>query len=321
MHRRHPASLLILVFTMLACTISLVETPPASGTYVLTQAVIPTATASPGPIQTTPPTELPAAVPTTTMPSGSSGITPGSPSGPYGVILVAANDVLNLRAGPGVQFGVISSFQPTYNNVMRTGSSSTVGGDLWVEVGNPLGANGWVNAYYLTEYVPSSTFCADPQVTALVDQLANIIINSNGNALAALVSPLHGLNVRQWRHGTVANYDATEARFVFESTYELSWGPAPGSGQDTIGTFSEVPLPNLREVLSAPYERHCNDSLDLATFSLEPWPVEYTNINYYTLYKPGSPGVDLDWRAWLAGIEYVQGQPYLFALIHFQWEP
>jgi hypothetical protein len=49
----------------------------------------------------------------------------------------------------------------------------------------------------------------------------------------------------------------------------------------------------------------------LATFSLEPWPHEFTNINYYTL-QPGSPGVELDWRTWLVGLEHSQGTPYLF---------
>ncbi|MBE3037249.1 MAG: hypothetical protein IMZ62_00315, partial [Chloroflexi bacterium] len=48
---------------------------------------------------------------------------------------------------------------------------------------------------------------------------------------------------------------------------------------------------------------------------------EYANVNFYTVYKPGTPGVDLDFRYWLVGVEFVQGQPYVFALIHFAWEP
>jgi hypothetical protein len=237
------------------------------------------------------------------------------------VILVEPNDILNLRAGPGTGFGVISTFKPDFNGIMRTGPSSQIDSDLWVEVRNPIGVIGWVNSKFLTEYVSTLAFCNDAQVPALLVDLNTALNTSNGDALADLVSPVHGLDLRFWRWGTVANYDQMEASFAFESDFEVNWGPAPGSGQDTRGTFSEIPLPKLQEVFAAGYESHCNDTLDLATFSNQPWPFEYANINFYNIYKPGSPGVELDWRAWLAGIEYVGGRPYLFALIHFQWEP
>jgi hypothetical protein len=138
---------------------------------------------------------------------------------------------------------------------------------------------------------------------------------------SSLVSPLHGLDLRFYRYGTLANYSREEAQWVFQSDYSVNWGPEPGSGFDKVGSFREVPLPRLLEVLNAAYTLHCNDTLDLATFSLTPWPPEYATVNFYAIYKPGSPGVELDWRAWLAGVEYVNGQPTLFALIHFQWEP
>ena len=110
--------------------------------------------------------------------------------------------------------------------------------------------------------------------------------------------------------------------WVFLSDYVVSWGPAPGSGEETSGTFSAQPLPKLQEVFGANYSLHCNDTLDLATFSLVPWPPEYSNINFYTIYKPGTDQYGgLDWRAWTVGIEYVQGKPTLFSLIHYQWEP
>jgi hypothetical protein len=133
---------------------------------------------------------------------------------------------------------------------------------------------------------------------------------------------VHGLDLRLWRYGTVVNYSLEEASWTFDSDYVVTWGPAPGSGEETRGTFRTQPLPKLQEVFGSNYSLHCNDPLDLATFTLVPWPPEYTNINFYTVYKPGTDQYGgLDWRAWVAGIEYVQGQPTLFALIHFQWEP
>jgi hypothetical protein len=29
----------------------------------------------------------------------------------------------------------------------------------------------------------------------------------------------------------------------------------------------------------------------------------------------------MDWHTWVAGIEYVNGKPYLYALMQFFWEP
>lgn len=241
---------------------------------------------------------------------------------PYAVILVNAGDVLNIRSAAGAGNAVVGSLPPTAVGVNRTGPASSAGGDRWVEIQNPAGGTGWVNANFLTERVASSVFCSDTRVSDLLNNLRTAFLNSNGDLLSSLVSPVHGLDFRLWRWGTVANYSPEEASWVFDSEYVVSWGPAPGSGADTLGTFSEQPLSKLQEVFGANYSLHCNDPLDLATFSVEPWPAEYANVNFYTVYKPGSEQYGgMDWRAWIAGIEYVQGKPTLFALINFQWEP
>jgi len=241
---------------------------------------------------------------------------------PYAVILVIPGDVLNIRSGAGVENAIAGTLQPTASGVNRTGPVSSAGGDRWIEIQNPSGGNGWVNANFLTEQMSSSTFCSDSRVTTLLNSLKTALLNSNGELLSSLVSPTHGLDLRLWRYGTVANYSPEEAMWVFLSDYVVSWGPAPGSGEETSGTFSAQPLPKLQEVFGANYSLHCNDTLDLATFSLVPWPPEYSNINFYTIYKPGTEQYGgMDWRAWTVGIEYVQGKPTLFSLIHYQWEP
>lgn len=241
---------------------------------------------------------------------------------PYAVVLVVPEDVLNIRSGAGVENAIAGTLQPTASGVNRTGPVSSADGDRWMEIQNPSGGNGWVNANFLTEYVTSSTFCADSRVTGLLNSLETALLNSNGELLSSLVSPAHGLDLRLWRYGTVANYSPEEAMWVFLSDYVVSWGPAPGSGEETSGTFSAQPLPKLQEVFGSNYSLYCNDTLDLATFSLVPWPPEYSNINFYTIYKPGTDQYGgLDWRAWTVGVEYVQGKPTVFALIHYQWEP
>ncbi len=124
-----------------------------------------------------------------------------------------------------------------------------------------------------------------------------------------------------WRYGLPHTFKAEDARWIFESSYSHNWGAAPGSGLDTIGSFQARVLPSLQEVFTAGYTLTCNSLGSAPQYGSQPWPVEYTGINYYTVFKPGTPGVDLDFRYWLVGVEYYQGQPYVFAMIHFAWEP
>jgi hypothetical protein len=190
-----------------------------------------------------------------------------------------------------------------------------------VQVQNPSGGSGWVNAAFLTEYVAPVAFCADTRVNTLLTNFGNALATSNGETLAALVSPAHGMAVRLWRYGNVVIFHTNDAPWVFGSTYVHHWGEAPGSGLDTNGAFHVVVLPKLLDVFNASYSLTCNSLGTAAQYGSEPWPNLYANINYYTVYKPGTPGVDLDFRYWLVGVEYMQGRPYVFGLIHFQWEP
>ena len=120
-----------------------------------------------------------------------------------------------------------------------------------MEIQNPSGGNGWVNANFLTEYVTSATFCSDSRVTGLLSSLETALLNSNGELLSSIFSPAHGLDLRLWRYGTVANYSPEEAIWVFQSEYVVSWGPAPGSGEETSGTFSAQPLPKAARIMPA----------------------------------------------------------------------
>ncbi|MGD8404827.1 MAG: SH3 domain-containing protein [Anaerolineales bacterium] len=310
---------LLLILALGACTQSVAEeTPqPPSATQTPTLFI-----GSPLPTLETPmagETAVPVPLPSFThlgqpTPSGASNL--------YAVINVFPDDTLNIRSGPGVGNEVVGTLQYDQSGLTRTGKSSSVGEDTWVEIQNPSGGTGWVNADFLTEYVAPASFCADARVNTLIDNLESAVLAPNDDILASLIHSLHGLDVRLWRYGTVANYTQEEASWVLESEYEVNWGPAPGSGQETLGSFSDAVLPKLQEVFSAVYNLHCNDTLDLATFSVEPWPPEYTNINFYTVYKPGTEEYGgLDWQAWIVGIEYVGGKPFLFSLIHYQWEP
>jgi uncharacterized protein YgiM (DUF1202 family) len=294
----------------------------ATPTLFLGSPIPPLNTPAPGGATMTPVPVSPAPFASFTPLSQPTQPTPGGSSATYAVILVLEDDVLNIRSGPGAENAVAGTLQPDASGLVRTGKTTLVGEDLWVEIQNPDGGSGWVNSDFLTEQVASSAFCSDARVTTLIQNLASAVKSTNDDTLAALIHDRHGLDARLWRYGTVANYTPEEASWVFESEYEVNWGPAPGSGEETLGTFGTALLPKLQEVFNANYTTHCNDPLDLATFSVEPWPPEYANINFYTVFKPGSDQYGgMDWRAWTVGVEYVEGKPYLFSLVHYQWEP
>ena len=168
--------------------------------------------------------------------------------------------------------------------------------------------------------VPSTgNICSDPQVTALIDSLKRAVLNADGPLLESLVSPASGLDVRWVRYGTVVNYQPNQARFLFETTYEVDWGDHPASGESKVGSFHDVIVPDLEKVLSQSYTLHCNElKHGGASYDIN-WPY---SKDFYSIYFPGTAANgNMDWHTWVAGIEYVNGKPYLYALTQFFWEP
>lgn len=168
--------------------------------------------------------------------------------------------------------------------------------------------------------VPSASFCADGQVTTLIGNFKAALQASNGELLASLVSPVHGMEARYLRDGRVVNYDAAHAKFLFASTFQVDWGNEPGSGLPKIGSFHEVILPALLAVFNREYTLYCNEVKVGGTTYQAAWP--YPGINHYSVYFPGtSVNGQLDWHTWLLGFEYVNAKPYLYAILQFMWEP
>lgn len=165
----------------------------------------------------------------------------------------------------------------------------------------------------------TSNICTDPQVVALIDSLKTAVLNSDGPLLASLVSPTNGMDVRWVRYGMVVNYDASQAKFLFDTTFEVDWGVQPGSGEPKVGAFHDVIVPDLQRLFNQTYTLHCNElKHGGATYELS-WPYDK---DFYSIYFPGTAANgNLDWHTWVAGIEYVNGKPYLYALTQFFWEP
>jgi hypothetical protein len=167
---------------------------------------------------------------------------------------------------------------------------------------------------------PPPNFCADGQPPGLINSFKSAIQTSNGVLLASLVSPAHGMDARYYRDGRVVNYDQTHAKFLFDSTFQVDWGLAPGSGQPTKGSFHQVILPSLLDIFGKNYTLTCNQLQVGGTTYNAAWP--YAGVNFYSVYFSGTQGNgSLDWHTWVIGMEYVNGKPYLYAIMQFFWEP
>jgi uncharacterized protein YraI len=120
-----------------------------------------TTTALSGPTTTTSstlaPTTTTTRASTTTLPGPTTTTTtlPGDPLdfGPssgdvLGVVAVAFDDVLNLRAGPGTDFEVLKKLPARSDRVIANGRARALTNSIWYEV-TALGVTGWSSSTYL----------------------------------------------------------------------------------------------------------------------------------------------------------------------------
>jgi hypothetical protein len=192
---------------------------------------------------------------------------------------------------------------------------------LFIGTPSPLtpGASPPVPGGSVTTHPNPATICNDPQVTALIDSFKSAVLTSDGPLLSSLVSPSRGMDVAYFRDGTVITYRQEHAKFLFETTFEVDWGNEPGSGQLKSGSFHDVIVPELVSIFNQPYTLHCNElKHGGATYELT-WPYQ---SEFYSIHFPGTQANgNLDWHTWVMGIEYINGKPYVYALIQFFWEP
>jgi hypothetical protein len=248
-------------------------------------------------------------------------VTPPAPIGPYAVTHMWGGNGLTIYSGAGGGLPILGSFPEDTVNIMRTGPMQQVGSNQWVEVLLPDSSGaGWVNAYYLTEYVTHDAFCADTRLKPLIDQLKQAMNTSDGAQFSSLVSPLHGVDVKLWAYGPAVNFTQAKAAGVFSSADVYNWGSGPSAILD-IGTFKDVIRPKLLDVLNAGnLEIYCDDLTKVYPLS-HPWPLDYHGVHYYNLYRPAASSQPFDFRTWLIGIEYVNNQPYLYGMVTVIWEP
>jgi hypothetical protein len=242
----------------------------------------------------------------------------------YSVVFLADGEILNVRSGPGVTFEIIDSLEANSRKLRRTGKIELVDGILWMEIQLDTG-EGWVSGAYLTEEKTAADVCGDPQVGVLLDGLTQAVRDQDGELLSKLVSPIHGLAIHHnlW-NPPVTFSNLQDVQLLFLGNDEYDWGFQDGCGEPIFGSFKEIIAPRLEDVLLENHTRHCN-TLERGvatgpTTGYVYWPYDYSAFNYIALFRTAPPDQELDWRTWVAGIEYVDGKPYIVVLIQFHWE-
>ncbi|MBN1303031.1 MAG: hypothetical protein JXA13_01245 [Anaerolineales bacterium] len=233
----------------------------------------------------------------------------------YALVNVPDKGVLSIRGGPGTDYIRVGGLEPNQIGIKLTGRIAGEKPRNWYEIQRSETATGWITSYYVIEYVESEAFCKDERVEELIESLEKSITDEDGRLLRKLVSPMHGVTIRLWRDGVPINI-LWYAPGLYLSDYPIQWGYDPGSYHGNYGAFSEEVYPELKDVFSSKYDLYCNDASKIDNTD-DAWLPQYENINYYTVYRPETTTGAGDWRAWMVGVDYVDGKPSLFALIHF----
>jgi hypothetical protein len=231
---------------------------------------------------------------------------------------VPEDERLIIRNPAGAAGSVVGSLEFDASGIRLTGNTTSLGSSVWVEVEFGSTQMGWVNSINLTEQAPHEVFCADIRTVELISAAADAFQREDGTLLAKLVNPRRGLLIQhEWWNDEV-EFPPGEIEGIFTARHEYSWGKQRGGRFEVTGTFGEVILPLVDDVLTHSPRVSCGE-LQIGVSSIEPrWPAEYSNLNYYLFFKPAPQGGNrYSWRAWAFGVEYIQDIPYITTLVHY----
>jgi len=236
-------------------------------------------------------------------------------------VWVPATENLVLRQPAGLSGAVVRELPYNARNLETTGQHTWLGSSEWSEIRLEQGVLGWAPAWNLTEDVPPSAFCEDARIDTIRRQLITALSTQDGDAFSALINPERGLVIRyQWYMDELV-LPADQMTTEFDNGQQRVWGALADSGIELQGAFSEIVLPKLLDVLQNPHQVACNQLLLGESPKDLSWPSEFENINYLALHRSAPEGGNVfDWRTWILGIEYVDGEPTIGLLLQFSTE-
>jgi spore germination protein GerM len=242
------------------------------------------------------------------------------------VVLVAEDDVLNVRIGPGVGNEIIGSLAPGVI-VALTGPREQVGSSTWVEIVTPAGA-GWVNDLYLAAVVTDQAFASDSEVKALLDEMSAIMA-AHGDL--STVTSTRGLYVS---HNTAPiRFTPDELRTVLADATTYKW-PSGALDPNDPEQLAELPDRTFAQAIGDRFvsayadsdtELAYDDVLAGGNARIPEYaiPFELKGFHYVAVYDPGdNPDYGgLDWTTWYVSIDYEDGHPVVVGMTLDEWVP
>ncbi len=243
------------------------------------------------------------------------------------VVLVADDDVLNVRLGPGVSYQVIGMLAPG-TEVVATGVEAAVGSSTWIELATPAGA-GWVNDHFLAHVEPEleAAFPGD-DVIPLIQGFSDAI--AAGDDIRGFVSE-RGLYVSH--HDAPVRFDHDELDGILTDGTTYKW-PSNALDVNDPDQANEIRDRTFAEAITDRFNSTWDDP-DAVTTVNEPIeggngrppafaiPFELSGFNYIGVYDSGdNPDYGgLDWTIWYVSIDYEDGRPVIVALTLDEWGP
>jgi hypothetical protein len=289
-----------------------------------------TATLSPSPNVTATATSTPTVAPTDTVPVPPTPppptvTDPAPPIGPslgvFAVVDVASDDVLNVRARPGVVHSIVGTI-PYYGlDVEVHAGGQEVSGSWWVPV-QYQGVSGWVNSRYLARqagWVPEA-------VAARAGQVVMALKGRDLAELSGLVHPDKGVRFSPYTYVQAAEggnlvFSAAQILGLWIDPTIYHWGVYDGSGEPIDLTFREY------------FERFVYD-VDFArpdVVGFDETVGQGNTINNIAEVYPGAVVVEyhfegfdpqyagMDWRSLRLVLEESGGNWYLVGIVHDEW--
>ena len=238
------------------------------------------------------------------------------------VVLVTADDVLNVRSGAGVDNPIIGMLEP--GAVIRvTGGRRAVGSSVWLEIAVP-GGTGWVNGRFLGAVVSDAAFADDARVIELLGRMSDIMA-ANGD-LTEVVSS-RGLYVAH--NSPPILFDVEDLPNVMTDPTTYQWGSAalgPDSPEIPWRTFAQEVGDRFVSAFDDPDTSLMSDEVELggngipAEYAI---PFEFAGLHFVSVYDSGDvPDYGgLDWTAWYVSIDYENGEPRVVGMTLNEWSP
>jgi uncharacterized protein YgiM (DUF1202 family) len=277
-----------------------------------------TATALPSPSPTASATPSPTSTPThTPTPEGTPLPTPEP--GVYAVVGVRLDDVLNVRAGPGVDNASIGAIAPYGTDVQVLEGGVQIRSAVWVQVAYGH-VRGWVNSRYLARQVGQAT----PEIAERAKAIVSALEDKDLPALAALVHPTKGLRFSPYAYVRLDQdvlLTAAEIAALPGSQDVLRWGRYDGTGDPIDLTVDEYWDRFVYDVdFAKPDVVGYNEAIGRGNTidnHAEAYPEAFMVEHYLSGFDPQFEG--LDWRGLRLVLEKVDDTWYLVGLIHDEW--